>query len=433
MSGLEFLRKVFTFENFNHSAMKRILFILAGMLLLLSACQLLPLITITSPSEIELSADGGSGVVIFTANREWRASSPANWIHVSPASGDASKDAISVTVTADANTTYDDRTATVTVSIDGMSQTVTVTQQANLGIILPTKTYEVKAEAQTIEVEVQANVEYEVSIGTDWIQQAGTKGLTSEKYTFNIVENPSYSPREGTIFIKSKSAKVPDQVVSVKQAGFVPQKVDLGVVVTRGDGSTYKLYWADCNIGAVKPEEYGFYYAWGEIEPKETYTFENYKWGNGSSLLTKYCPTNKARDYWGGSGDPDNKTRLDPEDDAARVILGDGWRMPTLEEYTALLAQCTWKYISGNGSYGQGIYGYEGKSKTNGNTIFFPTAGWWQQSLQNDGTGGWYWSSDLYLSNPKEAYYLYWLPGTSIRTGQNVRYRGRSVRPVIEE
>ena len=32
------------------------------------------------------------------------------------------------------------------------------------------------------------------------------------------------------------------------------------------------LLWAECNLGAAKPEEYGDYYAWGETATKNTWT-----------------------------------------------------------------------------------------------------------------------------------------------------------------
>ena len=38
------------------------------------------------------------------------------------------------------------------------------------------------------------------------------------------------------------------------------------------------LKWATCNVGATTPEEYGDYFAWGEIEPKEVYDWSTYKW-----------------------------------------------------------------------------------------------------------------------------------------------------------
>ena len=73
------------------------------------------------------------------------------------------------------------------------------------------------------------------------------------------------------------------------------------------------LQWATCNVGATTPEGYGNYYAWGETEPKETYSWATYKWCDGESdSQTKYC-TNSAY------GTVDSKKVLDPEDDVAHV------------------------------------------------------------------------------------------------------------------
>ena len=55
--------------------------------------------------------------------------------------------------------------------------------------------------------------------------------------------------------------------------------------------------WATCNIGANRPEEYGDYFAWGEVSPKKAYSHDNYKWSDYS----KYNET-------------DNKTELEPEE-----------------------------------------------------------------------------------------------------------------------
>ena len=105
--------------------------------------------------------------------------------------------------------------------------------------------------------------------------------------------------------------------------------VDLGLSVN----------YATCNVGATTPEEYGDYFAWGEVEPKETYTWENYKYCDGSSTtLTKYC--NKSN--YGNNGFTDTKTVLDPEDDAAIANWGGAWRMPTYDEFSELKNNCTW-------------------------------------------------------------------------------------------
>lgn len=187
-------------------------------LLTLSSCQKAPELTITSPASVELSADGSNGTITFTANRGWTASSSDSWVTVSPSSGEASDKPVTVTVRSNANTTYDDRTATVTIRMEELSQTITVRQPANLGIIVPTQAFVLTSEGRTIDVEVQANVQYTVDISVDWIRQPGTKGLSTTQYSFIIAENTTYDDREGKITIKSQNTSVPDQIITVKQA-----------------------------------------------------------------------------------------------------------------------------------------------------------------------------------------------------------------------
>ena len=186
--------------------------------ILLAGCQKEPSLTISGPASLELGVDGGSQTLTFTANRDWTVSSSDSWVSVSPSSGKASDKPVSVTVRCNANTTYDDRSATVTIRMEGLTQSVTVRQPANLGLILPSKSYDIPADARSVEVEVQANVQYTVSVSADWIKQTGSKGLTSTKLTFSVEENTTYDARSATITIKPQAAGVPEQVVSVKQA-----------------------------------------------------------------------------------------------------------------------------------------------------------------------------------------------------------------------
>ena len=205
-----------------HNNMRQLAKTLQGIgivgLLLLFSCQKAPELTITSPTNIELSVDGSSGSFTFTANRDWTISSSDSWVSITPSSGVASDEPITVTVRCGANTTYDDRTATVTITMEELSQSVTVKQPANLAIIVATQSFNLAPDARTIEVEVQANVQYTVAISADWIKQSNTKGLVANKLSFNIKENKTYSAREGLITIKSQNSTVSDQVISVKQA-----------------------------------------------------------------------------------------------------------------------------------------------------------------------------------------------------------------------
>ena len=188
--------------------------------------------------------------------------------------------------------------------------------------------------------------------------------------------------------------------------------VDLGLSV----------YWATCNLGAAKPEDYGDYYAWGETEPKEDYSWSTYKWCNGSSsTLTKY---NTRSSY----GTVDNKTVLEPEDDVAHVKLGGKWRMPTDAEWTELRTKCTWTWVTNyNGS---GINGRLVKA-TNGNSIFLPAAGYIDTDLYDAGSYGDYWSSSLNTGSQEGAWSIYFSSDYVNRVGR-YRYRGQPVRPVSE-
>lgn len=177
--------------------------------------------------------------------------------------------------------------------------------------------------------------------------------------------------------------------------------------------------WATMNVGASKAEEYGDYFAWGEIEPKDYYDWGTYKWCNGSaSTLTKY---NTSSSY----GTVDNKTQLDLSDDAARVNWGGAWRMPTDAEWTELREQCTWTWITQNGVYGRKV-----TSKANGNSIFLPAAGHHcNSSLNNVDRYGYYWSSSLSEGNQRNACDANFDSSSVGRNGGNRCY-GRSVRPV---
>ena len=142
--------------------------------------------------------------------------------------------------------------------------------------------------------------------------------------------------------------------------------------------------WADRNVGADSPEDYGDYFAWGETEPKETYNLITYKWCQGSeTTMTKYCIDSNY-------GTVDNKTVLDLEDDAAFVNMGTDWRMPTEDEMNELFNWCSWTWTTQNGTNGYIVTG------PNDNSIFLPAAGYRAGSNKDHADlKGHYWSASL--------------------------------------
>ena len=179
--------------------------------------------------------------------------------------------------------------------------------------------------------------------------------------------------------------------------------------------------WASLNLGATKPEEFGDYYAWGETEPKDDYSWSSYKWCMGSNdSMIKYNTVSSS----GHNGFTDGKTVLDPEDDAASVNLGGDWRMPTFAEWEELLDNCTWTWVTLNGVNGRLV------TASNGNSIFLPAAGSWNNAkLYDAGSWGYYKSSTLYEPGSYRARGVTFFSDAIMRS-MNDRYYGECVRPV---
>ena len=101
--------------------------------------------------------------------------------------------------------------------------------------------------------------------------------------------------------------------------------------------------------------------------------------------------------------------------------------MPTVDEWDELIKNCTSEWTTLNG-----VTGRKFTSKKNGNSIFFPAAGFrYYDCLYYAGSDGYYWSSSLNTDNPDHACGLYFRSGI-VYTDYGYRYDGRSVRPVSE-
>lgn len=168
--------------------------------------------------------------------------------------------------------------------------------------------------------------------------------------------------------------------------------VDLGLSVK----------WASCNMGASSPEDYGDYYAWGEIKVKNDYWNDTYS-----------C------NYTGNdvSG---------TEYDVAHVIWGGDWRMPTKNEVIELCDECSWQWTVVNGINGQKVTG------PNGNSIFLPAAGA-RGAYGTDiklATCGFYWSSTRYDDYDYNAYCIHFSNIAHDWYDPYRRWYGYTIRPV---
>lgn len=157
--------------------------------------------------------------------------------------------------------------------------------------------------------------------------------------------------------------------------------------------------WAICNVGASSPEDFGNFYAWGETETKSSYSSSTYN----DDLQERYS----------------YEDILMPEDDVAHVVMGGDWKMPTVEDFYELKYNTTISSDTVNNVPGIRVTGL------NGNSIFFPYAGYYEGSSHYD----------------MESQVILWLSDCSYAVGGNYgyfydpsesdAYYGWSVRGVI--
>ena len=156
--------------------------------------------------------------------------------------------------------------------------------------------------------------------------------------------------------------------------------------------------WATYNVGATSPYEKGQYFAWGETEPREDFSWESYKFFKGYEV----DPNNGEWAVLENIGSDISGT----EYDAARYQWGNGWRLPNEQERYELQMLCWSNGLSEeNGVRGVRIYG------TNEHSIFLPVCGF----------GLWYGEPDLFFNTDG----AYWT-GVEI---PECGYNGRPIEP----
>ena len=193
-------------------------------------------------------------------------------------------------------------------------------------------------------------------------------------------------------------------------------------------------YWAECNVGASAPEEYGYYFWWGDTVGYKRNS-GNDGWvsvadGSAFSFSGENCPTyGKEMSALLSGGYIDSAGNLAPAYDAASVHLGGDWRLPTHDEFGALIDNCTTTWTTLNGVYGRLV---TGKGDYVTRSIFLPAAGnGYGSDRTNAGSNGFYWSSTPNTDDSNLAWNLS-LGSSEINRYSGTKGRGsaRTVRSV---
>ena len=238
-----------------------------------------------------------------------------------------------------------------------------------------------------------------------------------------ILRVPIKSKCDGTSKLQSISNKKTDSAARGESRHPIAQSVSK---VQLWEGGPY---WADRNIGAEKPEDYGYYFWWGDTIGDKR---EGDKWvaSDGSNSNFEFLNTLTC-----GKIDLELRSEgwitadgvLSPQHDAAQKHWGGNWRMPTKMELDDLVNKCDWRWIQVNGVNG---YLVRGKGEYSSKSIFLPCAGYGcRTSLYSAGSNGRYWSSVPGSDYGRNSWYLYFLSGSHY-SNYLYRFYGHSVRPL---
>ena len=246
--------------------------------------------------------------------------------------------------------------------------------------------------------------------------------------------------------------------VTVNAAGKVSASAAFTATITEEDLGGVQLwengpYWAECNVGATKPEEFGYYFWWGDtvgytrsggiweddadVHGSGKYSGVTWVSSAGEQMsicpFTESCPTwNKSDSELQSMGYIDSTGNLVAAHDAATAHLGAPWRMPTSAEIEALVRKCTTTWITTNGVNGRLV---TGKGDYADRSIFLPAAGigyeslWRISWLVDVGSYGHCWSSTPNSYYPNYAWNLYFHSDDFYRYDID-RCNGQSVRAV---
>lgn len=346
-----------------------------------------------------------------------------------PEEGTDTVQAIATAVPRDAIVTYSISSATG-VSIDAQTGLITITPSAveNTSVTVTataTKDGQTATATQTLLIkELTYPTAADIS-GRARIIEAGAAGaqtygisFTPSNYDEATVANISYALTGSSVvsLAQSGTGAARIAVVTASSVTDTAQTATLTATISLRNGTTLtatkqiivqiqQLFvdlglpsgtlWATGNIvkdgngnySIGDDTDYGCYFSWGNIEGHndgDGYVFNaaNYNASPGAALTANIASNDAAHD-------------------AALANLGSPWRMPTPANFSELFNSSYTEYIDGNGNaitslnkmvYIDGVKGILLRSKSNGNTIFFPASGNYQVQVQRGALC--YWTSE---------------------------------------
>ena len=161
-----------------------------------------------SVSDLVFEAEGGEKEFTIYCNSDWTITNESEWCKTTVNQGNGNSKII---VTVGVYSEMEDRNTNLTIKAGNITKVLTVTQKDGDAIILSKDKFDIPEEGGNVTVEVKSNIQYEVSIPSqfqNWIKhEPETKAITVKNFTFTILENKEYEKREGYIVFNGNSLK----------------------------------------------------------------------------------------------------------------------------------------------------------------------------------------------------------------------------------
>lgn len=407
------------------------------------------------------AAAGEEKSVSVITNKEWMiegyTEEVASWVEVTPISGTGVSE-VKVKMLC-AGSEFENRSVELGFRIDRVHCAyLHIFQKASSEITLSSDVVSLKSQAEASAtltvISTSSSLEWQVEGYTEevqeWLSINPLKGLGRQDVMFTAIkENESDMRRTAELRFRLTENLYAD--VLVAQDAFESE------VQLWEDGPK----WATRNLGAAKPWMYGDYYSWGAGEPmyksieygepSDGGYVPSVTWGKiladfgveeGAKYNTKatfdgykiknapYSTISSYKKYTGTDG----LTMLSGDDDAANVVLGPDWRIPTVPDWQKLYTHCEWTWMEAGNSEYNGVSGYkvEGKGDYSEKSIFIPAAGYFLNAeLRSSKTNGYYWSAELH-SDMLKAWRPTFTNSKVTVTGSTNRCYGLPIRPVRE-
>jgi hypothetical protein len=213
--------------------------------LLLSSCKEEPKVIELSVSDktVAFEVSGGDKTVTVTSNDAWTATWSADWVNVSPKSGNGNG---SIKITAAENPSFDVRSADVIVTAGDKTQTIKVNQLSlSPSLAIAPTSSEIGHAGGEIELTITSNAPWTVTIpdGVDWILADKANGEGNATVKVTVAQNLERENRSAKVTVKETIGGSAQELTITQELAPLSRRTDsltLVKIYTIADGANWK-------------------------------------------------------------------------------------------------------------------------------------------------------------------------------------------------